>query len=577
MTVATADTDLLDQVTLDAPWSLVEAFATMPRWKPKDVEVAAHDIKARLTALGVPVTLLEADLYLSIPYSASVEADGSTFTAKPPAYATDCRGGLTAPIVHVPAQFSSTISTLFHKNQDKEASAEARIRGKIVISEGFSFPGKIREFEEKGAVGVIAKNPGKDAHWGICTTIWGTPDLDDLPRRPTIPVAAVNAPDGAALLAVADAGGEVTLRTEMEAGWYRSLVPVVEIPGTEEPEKFVLLHGHYDSWDVGVGDNATGDATLLEIARVLWANRDRLKRSVRIAWWPGHSTGRYAGSTWFADTFAIDLDENCVAQINCDSPGCRWATEFIDVSWMKETEAFCQQTIRNVTGQDSEGERPHRAGDYAFNNIGLSSFFMLSSTMPHALREEKDYYAVGGCGGNIAWHTEHDLLEIADRDILLRDMKVYLAAVLGVANAEVLPFDWRAQVAEFSNTIAAYQKAAGDLADLGPAAAAADSLMARLQTFYTRVSEGTVPPAAANAVIQGLARILVPVNHTVTPRFRHDPATPVLPLPALAPAQDLSSYGPEMLGFAQTQVLRGVNRVASALRAADRRVQEALA
>lgn len=577
MTVATADTDLLDQVTLDAPWSLVEAFATMPRWKPKDVEVAAHDIKARLTALGVPVTLLEADLYLSIPYSASVEADGSTFTAKPPAYATDCRGGLTAPIVHVPAQFSSTISTLFHKNQDKEASAEARIRGKIVISEGFSFPGKIREFEEKGAVGVIAKNPGKDAHWGICTTIWGTPDLDDLPRRPTIPVAAVNAPDGAALLAVADAGGEVTLRTEMEAGWYRSLVPVVEIPGTEEPEKFVLLHGHYDSWDVGVGDNATGDATLLEIARVLWANRDRLKRSVRIAWWPGHSTGRYAGSTWFADTFAIDLDENCVAQINCDSPGCRWATEFIDVSWMKETEAFCQQTIRNVTGQDSEGERPHRAGDYAFNNIGLSSFFMLSSTMPHALREEKDYYAVGGCGGNIAWHTEHDLLEIADRDILLRDMKVYLAAVLGVANAEVLPFDWRAQVAEFSNTIAAYQKAAGDLADLGPAAAAADSLMARLQTFYTRVSEGTVPPAAANAVIQGLARILVPVNHTVTPRFRHDPATPVLPLPALAPAQDLSSYGPETLGFAQTQVLRGVNRVASALRAADRRVQEALA
>ena len=66
----------------------------------------------------------------------------------------------------------------------------------------------------------------------------------------------------------------------------------------------MLVHGHYDSWDVGVGDNATGDATLLEIARVLWKNREKLKRSVRIAWWPGHSTGRYAGSTWFADTFA---------------------------------------------------------------------------------------------------------------------------------------------------------------------------------------------------------------------------------------------------------------------------------
>ena len=71
---------------------------------------------------------------------------------------------------------------------------------------------------------------------------------------------------------------------------------------------------------------------------MLWANRDKLKRSVRIAWWPGHSTGRYAGSTWFADAFAIDLDENCVAQVNCDSPGCRWATLFKDISWMSETE-----------------------------------------------------------------------------------------------------------------------------------------------------------------------------------------------------------------------------------------------
>lgn len=566
---------LIEQVNLNAPWSLVEAFSTMPRWKPADVEVAAHDIARRLSDLGVPVTLHEANLYLSIPYTASVSANGTTFNAKPPAYATDCREGLTAPLVHVPATFSSSINTMFEKNQDAEASSVENIQGKIVISEGFSFPGKIFEFEEKGALGVIAINPGADSHWGICTSIWGTPDLDDLPRKPTIPVAAVNNPDGQKLLEIARAGGEVTIRTEMEEGWYKSLVPVVEVPGTQEPDKFVLLHGHYDSWDVGVGDNATGDAAMLEVARVLWANRSELKRTVRIAWWPGHSTGRYAGSSWYADTFALDLDDNCVAQVNCDSPGCRWATEFRDVSWMKEAEGYCQRTIREVTGLDSHGERPHRAGDYAFNNIGLSSFFMLSSTMPVALRTEKNYYAVGGCGGNIAWHTEHDLMEIADRDILLRDIKVYLAAVLGVANAEVLPFDWRAQVAEFSETIADYQAAAGTLADLAPAAMATVQLSSALDGFYAAIESGDLEPTQANLVIQRLARILVPVNHTNLPRFRHDPALPVQALPAIAVAKDLPNHGPETIGFAQTQMVRGVNRVAAALNDAARLVQGA--
>lgn len=69
---------------------------------------------------------------------------------------------------------------------------------------------------------------------------------------------------------------------------------------------------------------------------------------------------------------------------------------------------------------------------------------MLSSTMPDVLREEKGDYTVGGCGGNIAWHTENDTLEIADKDILLHDIKVYLLAVLRNANADILPFDWRA-------------------------------------------------------------------------------------------------------------------------------------
>ena len=564
---------LVDQVTIDAPWELVEAFSTHPRWKPSDVDIAADMILKRLKKLGVKAKGIKAEMYLSIPFEASATLGKTTFRGKPPAYSVSVPKGLTAPLVYAPAAYSKSVGKLFDKNT--EPAKPIDMRGKIVVSEGFAFPQKMIEFERAGAIGVVAVYPGVDIHWGICTSIWGTPDLDDLPRKPGIPIVAVNNPDGKKIIEAAGKGESLTLRTTLEEGWYTQTIPVVEIEGKEEPEKFVLLHGHYDSWDVGVGDNAVGDACMLEIARVLSKNAGQLRRSVRIAWWPGHSTGRYAGSTWFADQFAIDLDENCVAQINCDSPGCRWATVFEGVSWMKETEAFAQATIKSVAGLASHGERPHRAGDYAFNNIGISSLMMLSSTMPEQLRDEKGYYAVGGCGANIAWHTENDTIEIADKDILLRDIKVYLGLVAGIADAKVLPFDWRAQVAEFADTLAAYRKAAGKLVDLKPAKEAIDGLAAALDAFHAGIAAGKIKPTAANAAILGLARVLVPINYTREARFRHDPAVPIVALPTLSAASEIAGMDAGKQGFAKTQLTRGQNRLVAALRQAERVVKAA--
>ncbi|MGP1397695.1 MAG: M28 family metallopeptidase [Inquilinaceae bacterium] len=568
------ETAILEAASLDEPWGLVESFATFKREHPRDVAKGMDEVAARLRKHGVEVTMHEPNLYLSLPGEARVEADGVTFRAKPPAYSADAKTGLSGELVYIGANQADDIDTIFDKKLDDTGTVAERVRGRIVISEGFASPGMISQFEELGAIGVIGINPGVDIHWGICTTIWGVPDLDDLPRKPTVAAVAVNNADGAKLIDIARKGGTVTIYTDMEEGWFISKLPEVFIKGTDEPEKYVLLHGHLDSWDVGVGDNATGDATMLEVARILWANRDKLKRSVRIAWWPGHSTGRYAGSTWFADRFAIDLEENCVAQINCDSPGCRWATEFLNLSRMTETDAFIAEVIKDVADKDTFGERPHRAGDYSFNNIGISSYFMLSSTMPVALREEKGYYAVGGCGGNIAWHTENDTLEIADKDILLRDIKVYALAVVRNANAKILPFDWRATADEFLATIASYQKKAGDRFDLGPSKAAAERLKTALGAFYAGIDSGKVPAGTANQVIQDLARILVPINFTREARFRHDPALTVPPLPTIATAAELDHHENDRMGFALTQLVRGQNRVVSAFNQAARHVKQ---
>ncbi|MEN8935381.1 MAG: M28 family peptidase, partial [Planktotalea arctica] len=459
---------------------------------------------------------------------------------------------------------------------EEVANLGARLLGRILLTEGFGNPALTALAEEWGAVGVVAMNPGVDIHWGTCTTIWGTPDLDDLPRKPKIPVVSVNKDSGADLIAQAKQGGSATIRTVMEEGWFEQAVPVVEIQGTIDPDSFVLLHGHYDSWDVGVGDNATGDATMLEIARVLWEHRGDMRRSVRIAWWPGHSTGRYAGSTWFADHFAQDLDQNCVAQVDCDSPGCRWATSYHQTTCMAEMQPLVKSVIQEVTGQTPIFKRPNQAGDYSFNNIGLSSFYMLSSTMPDDIRARKGYYAVSGCGGNIAWHTENDTLEIADKDILLTDIRIYLMSVLRLAQSKVLPVDWRMLTAEFAETLTKYQTASGTGFDLSEAAHGVASLDAALERFDAGIASGSVPSETANSIRRDLARILVPLNYIRTSRFRHDPAITRPPLPLLDVALNLAEQDDVIRGFALTQGVRARNRVVAELRAARKLVDAAL-
>jgi hypothetical protein len=579
MPISDSERRFLDEVSLELPWSLVEQFATMPRWRPEDVNRGADVLAAKLRENGVPVEVHEPEICLSIPLSASVTAEGETYRAKPPSSSLSLPDGRTGRLVALQANpralrsYNRDIATLFGGSVTSVAEVERLVGGKIVVMLGFGNPALASLIEEWGGIGLIAVNPGVDIHWGTCTTIWGSPDLQDAARKPGIPVVAVNNQDGQKLLALAARGGEVTIRTEMLEGWFMQKVPVVTVPGTEEPEKFVLVHGHYDSWDVGVGDNATGDATLLELARVLWKHRAGLRRSVKLAWWPGHSTGRYAGSTWFADAFAMELDRNCLAQINCDSPGCRWATSYHDTRSFSECAALAAQAIRDIV-PDAEiaTHRPPQAGDYSFNNIGLPSFFMLSSTMPNALREQKGYYDVSGCGGNIAWHTENDTLEIADRDILLADMKIYLLSVLRIANADILPFDWLATCDEFLATIAGYEKDSHGMADLGSSRRATESLKAALARL------GSAPPSQRNAVLMELARILVPVNYTREPRFRHDPAYTVPRLPTLAVAAELPRFkDAHGRRCAEVELMRGQNRFLAAIEQARRLAEAAVA
>lgn len=564
---------LLASASVDHAWPLVEQFSAMRRQDPDEAAAAGEEIVRRLTALGLPVIVHRPRLYLAVPREAHVTLEGRRLSARPAQLAQTAPEGVTAPLVFVeqpigpPPGWTPASAPLFGKNYDP-APGVPDLRGKIAVFRGMILAEKILSFAALGAVGVIAVNPGPDMHWGSGSAIWGTPDLDDLPGRTTIPGCAVSKPDGDALIEAAARGGSATLTTRVDEGWFDQVLPEVRFAGTEEPERFVLLHGHYDSWDVGVGDNATGDACMLEVARMLHACRDRLRRGVRICWWPGHSTGKFAGSTWYADAFARDLARSCVAHMNCDSPGCRDATDYPTIPWMAENRAFVTGVVRDAAGKEAGGKRPTQSSDYSFNNLGVSGCFSASSRIPKAEVERRGWYFVMGNGGNTAWHTDRDQAEVADPEILLQDIQVYALAVFRMATLPALPLEPGALVTDLLGHLGRYQQAVGDRFDLSPVRQALHDLAARLSAF-----EGASPsPGLATVTRLAVLRHLVPLDYTRGTRYRRDVGLPAPPLTHLAVAAELDRYPPEALGFATTTLTRGMNHVLAALELASEAV-----
>ena len=580
--------DLLSQVQVEDAWEVVKEFSGIVRESGSEGEREAIRILTRkLDSWNVSYRLHTPTLFVSLPRSASLKLvgpEGRVFKAKTPSMSkSTAPGSITADLVYLSSGYAQEATDIFAGIKVADTSS---LRGNAVLTEGLPLPARVSDLMEAGAAAVVFISPGERIHEGICTNIWGSPDLDSSSRKPDLPVVSVRRSDGLWLKERAKAGPlRVEVKTELEEGWKPLSVLVAEIKGTVEPDKFVLVHGHLDSWHVGVSDNATGNATLLELARVLKQFEGKLQRSVRIAWWNGHSHGRYAGSTWYADAFALDLLDNCVAHVNCDSTGTRDANAFQDISIMKEFEGFCQDAIKDAVGADSTAARVARAGDCSFSNLGVGTFYMLFTSIPEDVRKAKGLYHVGGSGGNNEWHHEDDTLEVADKGNLLRDTKAYALSVMRFANSPVLPYNFADASEEILRTIQGYARLAEESGvDLMPAVKEAEAFAATCKKLLDKqvslVGKGIADPEVKviNDAFLQLDRLVVRLNYVRGDHFRQDPALESKPVPDLAFGEELAGAekGSDRYHLICMQLLRGSNKVVWALRKARLIVESVL-
>jgi hypothetical protein len=196
----------------------------------------------------------------------------------------------------------------------------------------------------------------------------------------------------------------------------------------------------------------------------------------------------------------------------------------------------------------------------SFNNLGLSMFFILTSTMPHELRAERRLYPVAGCGGNIEWHTEGDTLEIADRDNLLRDMRLYAGAVYRAANAPVHPLDFRATIPQIESALSPHADALDRFVDLGRTRERLATLRRALEAIYASSAGATITTARpVNDALLKIGRQLVRVLYCKAGPYRQDPALHVPLLPDVADA--VAAIGAVPDGVLRTEFARARNRL----------------
>lgn len=548
----------VDAVTLQRH---LEWFSQVPRDTGGEGEDrAAAYLAAELEAAGVPVTMHEFDAFLSYPRQAALRVtapDAREFRCVTHSFARSTPAdGLRADIAFV------------------DGARFAAARGQIALVDGLATPVTILQASQAGCAGIIFANEDRFIHNMIGTTIWGTPEFDQVDRMPTVAAVSVDVDAGAALKAMLQTGRVAAVMTTLvDTGWYRSKLPEVRIPGTREPDRFVLVGGHYCAWHEGITDNATGDACVLEMAKLLWRERAHLERSVRLCWWPGHSHGRYSGSTWYADTFFADLAEGGLAYYNIDSPGVKGATAYFCRNTCAEFEGYCREVIAAVTGQaNAPAFRPMRAADQSFLASGMPSF----SAYPFLVDGHPDKRPwTGGCGNAWWWHTDQDTLDKADVGILATDVKVGLAAVWGLANATFLPLDYRATARELIDVVTGLQAKSRGV-DFAPLLADAGHLAAALDAFDAKRGDAS-GAASWNATAIRLGRILNPLMYTRGGRFHHDPAewSPILratkrfTLPGLIKAEGLTQLeGQPEHGFLTAQLVRELNRARATVRQA---------
>jgi N-acetylated-alpha-linked acidic dipeptidase len=129
---------------------------------------------------------------------------------------------------------------------------------------------------------------------------------------------------------------------------------IARIPGSEQPDAWIIRGNHHDAWVNGAEDPVSGQVAMLEEARALgellkqgW----KPKRTIIYCAWDGEEP-MLLGSTEWAEAHAKEIEEHAVAYINSDGNG----RGYLNVEGSHTLEHFINGVAADI--QDPETKLP---------------------------------------------------------------------------------------------------------------------------------------------------------------------------------------------------------------------------
>ena len=198
---------------------------------------------------------------------------------------------------------------------DELSARAADVRGRIVLFNApFTSYGATVVYRATGpsraaALGAVAALVRSIGPPGLRTPHTGATNYDA--AAPRIPAAAIATEDADRFARLQARGVRIRVRLAMEAHVEpdaQSYNVVGELRGRELPDEIVLVGGHFDSWDVGVGasDDGGGCVVTWEALRLMKRLNVRPRRTVRVVLFTNEENG-LRGGNGYRDAHTAEL------------------------------------------------------------------------------------------------------------------------------------------------------------------------------------------------------------------------------------------------------------------------------